>query len=268
MVVMTVGRHSYGLLSECDEYLDRSLRAASIWIGVAPDDKRRAMIEAYRLIERQTLSGTPTGIRIVETAQVAAGGSGYVKNEVLTVLGGTFGEAAIVLVKSVASGVVSTIEVLHAGTYTEGSEPASPASTTSSGSGTGCTLTLTFGDQLSHLPSTGLVDAYGNALASDTYPTIAKEAQFELAFAVQQDPSIGEASGTGSNLKSVGAGSARVEFFRPEDDLERFPPQVMELLGPLLAGASATSLGGFRGGGGNESSFDDWPGSYGLTEGY
>lgn len=268
MPTLTVGSNSYGTLTEADTYLDGSSRAASTWLGVAPDDKRRALISAFRQIEAQRLTGTATGVEIVATVAVAAGGTGYAKNDVLTVSGGTAGEAAQVQVTAVASGVVTSVSLLHAGTYTDSDTPSSPASTTG-GSGSGCTLTLTFTDQTAHFPATGLVDCYGTALADDTYPTALKHGQFELAYEISQNTALELASGTGSNIKAVGAGSARVEYFRPTGDAQRWPVPAQELLRCFLAGGSgATTIGGVRGGADGVSVFGEWPTGYDLTGGY
>lgn len=78
----------------------------------------------------------------VQSATVAAGGTGYAVNDVLTVSGGTFAIAATVRVLTAPGGVVGTVAVVNQGDYT--TAPANPASTTG-GSGTGCTLNLTFG---------------------------------------------------------------------------------------------------------------------------
>jgi hypothetical protein len=75
------------------------------------------------------------------SAVVAAGGSSYVVGDVLTVSGGTFGTAATFEVTGVTTGSVDTVELLAGGDYTV--TPGNPASTTG-GSGTGCTLTVTY----------------------------------------------------------------------------------------------------------------------------
>lgn len=265
MVQLIVGTNSYGLLSEADAYLDGSFRTAGPWLSVGEEDKARCLVSGFRQLERQRWQGTATGVRLVASVVIADGGTGYAAKDVLTVSGGTFGEAAIVLVRSVSAGAVATVELLHAGTYTVDEEPTSPVATTG-GSGSGCTLTITFADQASDFPRTGLVDCDGRALDSNTYPSILKAAQFELAFAMSQDPDAEIAGGTESNLRSVGAGSARVEFFRPDPGSGRFPPQVQELISCLLAGSLLS--GGVHSGAGVESSFEDYPSSYGLTRGY
>lgn len=78
-----------------------------------------------------------------QSATIGAGGSGYVVNDVLTVSGGTFSEAATFRVTGVSSGAVTSVTVVNQGDYT--TAPSNPASTTTGGSGTGCTLNVTFG---------------------------------------------------------------------------------------------------------------------------
>jgi hypothetical protein len=75
------------------------------------------------------------------TATVSAGGSSYVVGDKLTVSGGTFGTAATFEVTGVSGGAVTTVELLAGGDYT--ATPGNPASTTG-GTGTGCTLTVTY----------------------------------------------------------------------------------------------------------------------------
>lgn len=75
------------------------------------------------------------------SATVSAGGSSYVVGDKLTVSGGTFGTAATFEVTAVSAGAVTAVELLAGGDYT--STPSNPASTTG-GTGTGCTLTVTY----------------------------------------------------------------------------------------------------------------------------
>ena len=267
MVTLTVGKNSFGTIAEADAYLDGSIVAATNWLGVAPDDKKRSMISAWRQLEAQTWIGTASGMEIIDLASVSAAGTGYLVNDVLTVAGGTFGEVAFARVATIGgSGVVATVELLHAGTYSE--TPSSPAATTG-GTGSGCTLTLTFIDQISDFPRTDLIDCDGRALTAVGYPTLVKEAQFRLAYEMSQDATIEQSPGGGSNTKRVRADTVEVEYFRPESNSRRFPVAVQDLIGCLLAGTSAGSIvGGYRGGAGATSVFNDWPDGYGLSGGF
>lgn len=73
------------------------------------------------------------------SAVVAAGGSTYAEDDVLTLSGGTFGSAATFTVTEVSGGAVTAVEMTTPGDYT--AIPADPVSTTG-GSGTGCTLNV------------------------------------------------------------------------------------------------------------------------------
>lgn len=77
------------------------------------------------------------------SATITAGGTGYTIEDDLTVLGGT-GTAATFNVDAVSSGVVTAVSVISGGSYSV--EPTNPAST-SGGTGTGCTLTITYSDK-------------------------------------------------------------------------------------------------------------------------
>lgn len=72
---------------------------------------------------------------------VAAGGTGYTVNDTLTLSGGTFSTAATFNVDSVSGGVVTGVSLVSAGSYSV--TPGNPVATTG-GTGTGCTLTVTF----------------------------------------------------------------------------------------------------------------------------
>lgn len=90
-------------------------------------------------------------------------------------------------------------------------------------------------------------------------PAGIKAAQAELAYAYSQDPELTESNASGgTNTKRVKAGSAEVEFFRPQDGA-RFPTRVGNLLQPFLcAPSSGAVVGGAFGTGLNDrSSFDD-----------
>lgn len=76
------------------------------------------------------------------SAAVAAGGTGYTVGDILTIDGGTFSRPATVRVATAPAGVVGTVTVEDWGDYT--TAPGNPASTTG-GTGSGCTLNLTFG---------------------------------------------------------------------------------------------------------------------------
>lgn len=69
---------------------------------------------------------------------VAAGGSDYVEDEILTFVGGTFAQAAQVRVVEISAGVVVEIEIIAIGDYSV--VPSEPTTTSSNLSGTGATM--------------------------------------------------------------------------------------------------------------------------------
>jgi hypothetical protein len=75
----------------------------------------------------------------IATVAVAAGGTGYLLGDVLTIAGGTGTHVATVEVTSVSGTIVDGIKLRDGGAYSV--IPSSPASTTG-GTGTGCTITI------------------------------------------------------------------------------------------------------------------------------
>lgn len=75
----------------------------------------------------------------------AAGGTGHVVGNILTLVGGTLapgGSATQVQVATLTGSAVATVSVLNAGQYSV--PPSSPVATTSNGPGTGATLTVAY----------------------------------------------------------------------------------------------------------------------------
>lgn len=104
------------------------------------------------------------------SAAVAAGGSSYAVDDVLTLSGGTFGSSATFTVTDVSGGAVTAVEMTTPGDYT--AIPADPVSTTG-GSGTGCTLNVLWDtenqfDAGDLLWAKGFADAENNGLKSVT----------------------------------------------------------------------------------------------------
>lgn len=80
----------------------------------------------------------------VSAIAVSAAGTGYLVNDVLTVSGGTAGDAVTARVTTIGgSGEVTGLALQHKGNYW--AKPSNPASTTG-GAGAGCTVTLTWDD--------------------------------------------------------------------------------------------------------------------------
>ena len=83
---------------------------------------------------------------VAVSATIAAGGSGYAASDTLTlVFAAPFAAetAAVFTIDSVSGGAVTAVSLTTRGNYRLG-VPTNPVSTTTSGSGTSCTLTVTF----------------------------------------------------------------------------------------------------------------------------
>ena len=87
-----------------------------------------------------------SSVYCVTSAAVQAGGSGYAVGDTITETGGTAISQAVCTVATLSGSAVATVTVTYSGFYTAvPSNPVSQGST--SGSGTGCTLNLTFATQ-------------------------------------------------------------------------------------------------------------------------
>lgn len=255
---LIVGINTYVTRDEADAYLEDSLRGTP-WSSVDPDTKDRALITAFRLLEKQRWNGVATGVSIVDTVVIAGGGTGYAVEDILTVSGGTFGEAARLEVTAVAAGVITGVQLIDAGTYDASDTPTSPVSVTGGSGNDDATFTLTFQDQEALHPRTGLSDCDGVAVGELVVAPQLEDAQIELAFELTQDTTLETKKNQGSNIKGVGAGSARVDFFRPTSgagESSRFPAVVQELIRCFLGGASTTN-GARAFGTSAQSQFDD-----------
>jgi hypothetical protein len=256
-------------IDEAAAYLGDSVRGTS-WDGLDPDSQSRNLITATRLLDRQRWEGTLSGLRIVRTAVVAAGGTGYSVGAVLTVSGGTGDDPARAKVLTLSGSVVATVQLVDAGGYTV--DPSGTAATSAS-AGTGCTLTLTMGAQVLTLPRSGMTDRYDTVVASGVVPPELVQACMELAYELSIDPKLeGKVSTAAALLKRVKAGSAEAEFFAPGAfvPITRFPAAVQELIAPFLLGSGDAVAGigaSFASGTDAESQFDDCDNSS-LTEGF
>lgn len=256
-------------LDDAEAYFADSVRGAA-WDGVDPDSQARNLLTSFRILNRQRWAGTATGVSIVTSVAVASGGSGYSAGDEITIDGASGDDLARVEVLTVSSGAVATVKLLDAGGYA--TAPSSPAATSAS-TGTGCTLTVTTGDQVSQMPRTGMRDRYGDVVDPNLVPPEIVEASLELALALYLDPTLeGQTSTAQTAVKRAKGGSAEVEFFAPGAfvSITRFPPEVQELIAPFLAGSSdgaAPEVGGSEAFGGGCSQFDDCD-SYGITRGF
>lgn len=76
---------------------------------------------------------------------ISVAGTGYTVDDIVTIVGGSFTEAATVKVTAVSGGVPTSVSVNSAGNYI--TTPSNPAST-SGGTGTGLTLTMTYAESV------------------------------------------------------------------------------------------------------------------------
>ena len=253
---LTVGVNSLVTLAEADSYLADSVRATG-WISTSPDKKAQSLITAFRLFEKQSWQGTATGSSTVTAVAISSGGTGYAVNDVLTIAGGTFGQAARVSVSSVSSGVITGLALIDGGTY-DSTDLATPNSATG-GTGSSASITLTYSDQSILHPRIGLVDCDAQPIGSLDLAQSLKDAQIELAYDLSQDAGVETQKNTGSNIKKVGAGSAQVEFFRASNqagESSRFPTVVQELIKCFIGSGTTTTSGSSASGVDHCSQFD------------
>lgn len=88
--------------------------------------------------------------------------------------------------------------------------------------------------QANEFPRTGLVDKDGNDVSSLTVPQVILDATYELMMLMLDDATLDASDGSG-NVKIAQAGSAKIEYFRPQSG-GRFPRQIMDLLAPFMTG--------------------------------
>jgi hypothetical protein len=111
----------------------------------------------------------------------------------------------------------------------------------------------------------GLTDCEGNPVATNVVAPGVAEACYELALVLLGDATASAAVDSGSNIKSVAAGSAAVSYFRPTSgSAPIYPGEAGRLLRCYLDSGGAS---GFASGTDVESQFDNCD-EYGLDEGY
>lgn len=113
-------------------------------------------------------------------------------------------------------------------------------------------------------PRDGLVDEDGEEASNAYQLDRVARAVFELVALAAEDSSTLAEADQGSNIKSMGAGSARLEFFSPtrtkDGTAKTLPTAVDLLIGQWLAGSTAAgsaSIGGVATGTCGDSHFDD-----------
>lgn len=115
-------------------------------------------------------------------------------------------------------------------------------------------------------PRSGVTDRDGNAVSETGIPQALEDATILVAGSVALDTNTANTASSGSNIKAVGAGSARVEFFRPTTGKALQDETAFALIQDFLAGDVEDGFGLASGTSGT-SSFTDAT-DPGLTEGY
>lgn len=82
----------------------------------------------------------------VKNAWPVNGGTGYAVNDTITIGSGTFSTATIIRVSTVSSGVITGVSIMTAGSYTAIQNTVTVTQSATSGSGTGATFDLDWGD--------------------------------------------------------------------------------------------------------------------------
>lgn len=116
-----------------------------------------------------------------------------------------------------------------------------------------------------------VINAYKFTIDVTEIPANLANGTAELALDMALDESVITQANTGSNIKTLKAGTAEIEFFNPtfrSTSSTRFPQHVMDLLGDCLASTSSAIGVGipFASGTDEESSFID-RNQFGFTEG-
>ena len=87
----------------------------------------------------------------------------------------------------------------------------------------------------------GLISPEGTVLTAPQSLALIKKASYEYALAVLKDPSILNSTNvTGSNIKKVEAGSAKVTYFKPIAGT-KYPLQVLSLIKDHIGGSRSSS---------------------------
>lgn len=268
MPELILGLNTSVTLLEADAYLDGSARAGARWPTFTDDQKKRALISAFRILDRQRWNGEAVeGLRVVTGFSIVAGGSLWAVSDEAEI-DGTALHLARLTVLTLSADAIATARLTDAGLYTV--DPAGPITAVPPSTGTGASLSLILADNPSSFPRTGLVDCDGNELDAESYPVGFQIAQMELAFDIASNPAAEISGGIGSNLKRVKADAVEAEFFRPTGGADgagsaRFPSYILDHIGCLLAGNTLTAsfYGGSFGTGATSVVAD--PNEFGLT---
>lgn len=124
------------------------------------------------------------------------------------------------------------------------------------------------GAQENAWPRTGLQYPDGTPIPDNEVPIEVENACILLAGSINITPSDAEAATSGSNRKRLKAGSAEIEFFRPELGKALQDETAFKLVQPFLeAAAGSAALGPLASGTGGVSEFSDQD-RYGKTRGF
>ena len=114
---------------------------------------------------------------------------------------------------------------------------------------------------------TGLTGKEGEVLTPAETLEIAKEAQFEYAiFLIADIDQLDQRDATGTNIKKVEAGSAKVTYFKSSNG-SRFPLIVQDLIGSFFGGDKSSGASGIVSGNADCSSFTNTE-KNGLVRGF
>jgi len=136
------------------ETMNSTAVAAKITASISGSTLNVTAVASGTLYPGQTIQGTSVTANTVVTAlgsqtvlsgAIATAGTGYSVNDIVTVVGGVYGQspATFTVTSITTGGVVTGLSLTSPGAYT--STPSNPVSVTDSGSGSGLTLNLTFG---------------------------------------------------------------------------------------------------------------------------
>lgn len=266
MPELIIGINTAASLAEADAYLDGSQRAGARWPTLSADVRKRSLISAFRILDRQRWLGTKVdGLEIVSAIAINAAGTGWAANNEATI-DGTANRKGRIIVLTESGGALATVRLTDAGLYTV--TPTGPITPVPPSAGAGASLTLTVIDNPASFPRSGLV-CQGEEITDEDFPERFKLGQIELAYDISLSAAAETNAGVGSNLKRTKAETVEVEFFRPTGGVggagsARFPIYVMEYIGCMLASGAVVGLSGGATGMGGTSVVAD-PDAYGMT---
>lgn len=146
-------------------------------------------------------------MQLLTGSTIASPGTGYAIGDTITLAGGTFSAAAVLTVATLSGSGVATYTTSNAGTYTV--LPTSPITTTTSGSGTGFTLTGLWGVRTTAYTVTAAGSGYVEQ------PTVTFSSGTATAYA---------AIGGGTVIRSLGqTGIQALDFYTPSSIIASVP---------------------------------------------